>query len=819
MKFLKFIISLSLFGAWIYFFNKPIQSSKSTIPAIGNFMNPSTGFWQNSATEDVNFGKIKTDFVKHDVNVVWDKRLVPHIEANNLEDAFYVQGYSTASQRLWQMDMLSRSAGGRLAEVLGPNLLERDKTQRRMGMLLGAENALEGWKNDQENFKYLVSYTKGVNDWISQLNPKDFPIEYKLMGFTPEPWTELKSACVFKYMAQSLCSRESDLEASNTKALLGDSLYQFLYPAYFKEQSPIIPVTEDTWDYIRKKTEDTSNTYFDHQIENYNINGEAIPSGKYKRTTPVPPAGIGSNNWAVAGSKTKSGHPILCNDPHLRLTLPSIWFENHIHTPEVNAYGVSVPGIPGILIGWNDSIAWGETNVSHDVADWYQIKWTNKALSEYEVDGNHLSVNYKIEKFGVKGLPDIIDTVKYTIWGPVVSDTGANPHAGLAYHWIAHEKPSGFDALVFLRLMKAKNYLDYYNSLSHWSHPAQNFVFASRSGDIAITVNGSLPLKKNEQGKFVQDGSSSSNAWKGFIPYTDIPRVKNPSRGFVSSANQNSTDPSYPYYYNGDFDAFRGRTVNMELEKHTQIIPEMMMAMQNSSFNLKAQDNLPAMIGGLENNNFTSDQKSIIDKLRNWDYTYLPGSYEAICFNIWYRTFYRMTFDEIYSSKDSANLVYPKTFMTSLLMKEYPTHKIFDILSTPEKEISRDVLMKSFLFTIDSLNRLLPTERTWASYSKPKIQHMANLPGFSRENIQIGGSPESLNAINNGSGPSWRMVVDLGDTLNAYVVYPGGQSGNPASKYYDNMIDDWAKGNYYHALFDPKAYNSAKLGVQIFTNK
>ncbi len=756
---------------------------------------------------DVQFGEVKSKNLIENARIVWDKRLVPHMESANAEDAFYLQGYTIASQRLWQMDMLARSATGRLAEILGDRMLERDKTQRRMGMLFAAENAVDGWKSDSEHYPYLKAYAKGVNDWIDQLSPEDLPIEYKLMGFTPEPWTDLKTAAVVKYMAQSLCSRETDLEASNTLNLLGDSLYQFLYPSYFEGQSPIIPSTPNAWNYITSVANDTSISYFNSQAE------------LYKRNTPIPPEGIGSNNWAVSGSKTKSGHPILSSDPHLRLTLPSIWFENHIQTKDINAYGVSVPGIPGILIGWNDSIAWGETNVGQDVADWYKLKWTDASMQSYELDGKIVNVDYRYERIKVKGKPDVTDTVKYTVWGPVVVDTAGNKRTGLAYHWLSHEKPSGFEMEVFMNLMKSKNYNDYYNALSSYSNPAQNFLFASRSGDIAITVNGKFPLKNKNQGSFIQDGSLSTNAWKGFIPYAHNPRVKNPERGFVSSANQNSTDPSYPYYYNGDFDSFRGRTVNMELEKNSHLTPEHMMAMQNSTFNLKAADNLPSMIGGIEINKITADQKTVLDKLKSWNYRYDANSTEAIYFNIWYRSFYRMTFDEIYTSADSNYLQYPKTFMTGELIKKYPTHRIFDLLATSEKEEAKDILMKSFAMAVDSFNRILPHQRSWAAYIKPKVQHMANLPGFSRENLNVGGTVESLNAVANGAGPSWRMIVDLGDSLNAYVVYPGGQSGNPGSKYYDNMIDDWTKGNYYRALFSPAAYNAAKLGEQKFTKK
>lgn len=790
--------------SWIYFMEHAIVTKKSTIPALGRFMSPFTGFWHNATLQDISSVPSNNPNLSQEVTVSWDDRLVPHISGANELDVFYVSGYTVASQRLWQMDMLARSALGRLAEVLGGGrLIERDKQQRRLGMAFGAENAVIGWKKDQSKYKILEAYCLGVNTWIDRLNPKDYPIEYKLMGFKPEPWSTLKIAAIVKYMAQSLCSRESDLEASNTKTLLEDSLFNFLFPSNFKNESPIIPA-DTKWEFDIKPVLSSNHSQSD-DLNNL-----------YKRASELPSPGLGSNNWAISGTKTKSARPILCNDPHLRLTLPSIWFESHIQTPEFNAYGVGVPGIPGILIGFNDFIAWGETNVGHDVADWYRIAWTDTTRKSYTIDGKTLQVTYRVEEIKVKNQTSILDTVTYTAWGPIVKDVLDDPHAGLAYHWIAHEIPKDFEMSVFLNLMKAKNYEDYYQALKNYSNPAQNFVFASKSGDIALTVTGKLPLKKLNQGLFVQDGSMAQNAWQGYIPYDHLPRTKNPTRGFVSSANQQSTDPSYPYYYNGDFDQFRGRTINVELESMNQITVQNMKDLQNNNRSQKAVENLPLMIRWLDTLSLQPHELKLLNELKSWDFKYEYSSYNALFFNAWFRSMYRLILDELYTSADSSYLMYPETFFTKDLLSNFPNHQILDIVSTPFKETAKEIVTASFQQAVTEVQSLSLGIDTWGEFTKPKIQHMANLPGFSRENVNIGGVADALNAVYNGSGPSWRMIVELNDSTIAHVIYPGGQSGNPGSKYYDNMIDDWASGKYQTAFFPFNKSIAAKGNTQRF---
>ena len=546
MKSIKFSFFLLLNIALVYLLNNPINLQGNAVPPMGKLLSPFSGFWQNApSTNTPNPSTIEASALLENGKVIYDDRMVPHIFTQNLKDALFIQGYITAQQRLWQMDISIRATVGRLSEILGSKTISRDKFQRRKGLLFAAENALKTWEQSPEDFELLSAYTKGINAFIKTLKPADYPIEFKLMNYQPEPWTNLKSAILIKSMALTLCSRESDIEATNALNVFGRETFDFLYPEYNPKQSPIIPENV-LWNFDTVKIEKPSPVLIG-----------AIPHRTYSKPSPF----AGSNNWAVSGTKTASGNPILCNDPHLNLTLPSIWFEVQLHTPEINTYGVSLPGFPGVVIGFNENISWGMTNASHDVLDWYQVKWANNERTKYLVDDQVKDIDFRIEKIHLKDGKSIVDTVRYTHWGPIVYESPSHPKLDMAMRWVAHD-PGSNEIKVLQNLGKAKNYNDYINGITAFHSPAQNIVFASREGDIAIKVQGNLPLKTKEQGRFVQDGSNSANAWNGFIPTQHNPQIKNPERGFVSSANQHSTSPDYPYYYNGSFEDYRGRVLN-----------------------------------------------------------------------------------------------------------------------------------------------------------------------------------------------------------------------------------------------------------------
>lgn len=766
----------------------------SPLPRLGMLFSPAHGFWAQAepAASVFKDKQWKVPRLSKTVQVRMDDRLVPHIYAPSTGEAVFVQGYITASLRLWQMDLATRAAGGELSELLGEQTLEYDRIQRRKGMQWAAENFMAAINSNPEEKSLLEWYTAGINAYIDQLSPRDYPLEYKLLNAAPRRWEPIRSALMIKRMAETLASRNLDIQSTNARHLLGNDLFADLFPEYNPKQSPIIP-EEVAWAFTPLTPAPAADI-------------QAIGQRWKQKLLPVPPPFLGSNNWAVSGSKTASGRPILCNDPHLELSLPSIWFEIQIHTPELNAYGVSIPGLPGILIGFNEDIAWGETNVGHDVLDWYAVKWLDKEKTRYLLDDEPRAVEQKIEKIRVAGRRSpVLDTVKYTVWGPIVYDEPASPYYDLAMRWLAHDKQEKrpfYEISSFLNLMRAKNYEEYSNALTGYDVPAQNFVFASREGDIAIKVNGKFPVRAPQQGRFVQDGSSSANGWQQFIPREQVPQVKNPSRGFVSSANQHSTSPDYPYYYIGEFDDYRGRILNRLLDSMNQITVQDMMKLQCNAYSIVGEEATPLILSLVQTGDLNAQEKEMYQLLKTWDFKYVKEAKAPVVAKAVLDTAFHLTFDELIDQPDGGSMAVPELWRFIALLQDTPKHPIFDRPSTDQVEDAAAILRMAFKKVAGVwYEPLFRKGDDWGTINGAYINHLLRLPAFSRPHLYVDGFANALNATRGNSGPSWRMVVQLGTPVEAYGVYPGGQSGNPGSPFYESMVDQWAAGQYNRLQF------------------
>jgi penicillin amidase len=685
-------------------------------------------------------------------------------------------------------------------------------------MVFAAENDIAGWSKSPESMALLNAYTEGVNAWIDQMSPADYPVEFKLLNYKPEHWSPIKSALVSEAMAETLCSREDDIEATNALLYFGRETFDYLYPEWNPKQQPIIPDTGQWKDW--------------HVLQPPPAPEAAAPSlgmlldSRDGEMPDMPEADrylVGSNNWALNGSKTKSGKPILANDPHLNLTLPSIWYQIQIHIPESNTYGVSLPGTPGIVIGFNENMAWGVTNVGHDVADYYTIKWTDATRMKYQLDNEVRTVQLRVEEIGIKGQPTFRDTVRYTVYGPVTYDYEPdNPLRDCALRWVAHDVPEQSTLDVFLHLNEGKGYDDYKHGLVGFDSPAQNFVFASVSGDIAIQVQGKFPVRGKEQGRFVQDGSKWANGWHSFIPWDQVPSMKNPSRGFVFSANQHSTPPTYPYYYIGDFEDNRSRRIYNRLDAMQSATLDSLKTMQLDNYSQKAADLLPAMLKLLDRNALNTDEQKMVDELAGWNYRYDANLLAPTLFNAWADSCYVLTWDEMDAVRKAKKpILYPDGWRWIDLLQNDTASVFFDIKETPGKETARDVVLESFKQMEEYFQQNPDKKTNWGNARPFAIKHLALIEAFSRMDLKPGGHKTAPNAISSGNGPSWRMLVDLNGQVTAQGVYPGGQSGNPGSRWYDNMVDTWAKGEYFNLLFMKSPYESSErvMAKQVFSPK
>jgi len=424
MKILRFILSLALTLAITIALNTRV----AMIPPLGKFLDPVNGFWQNAETRDVRMPeRLEFTELQQPVKVLYDDNLVPHIFALNNHDLYFAQGYVTASHRLWQMELQTHAAAGRVSEILGPSTLNFDRTQRRRGMVLGAKNSLVALERSPEVNAAVQHYADGVNAFINSLGYRDLPFEYKLLDNGPEVWTPLKTGLLLIYMSNTLNTGEKDIQNTNFRSLYGKEMLDLLYPDMENPEDPIVE-NYDQWGFHAPAPSVESSAI--EGLVNMDPGEGSDPNN-------------GSNNWVVSGSKTASGHPILSNDPHLGLNLPSIWFQVQLNAPKINTYGASLPGSPSVILGFNDSIAWGATNGQRDVVDWYAVKFQDESMDKYLLDGEWIVTEKEIEEFKIRGEDSFYDTIVYTRWGPVFYDDNfrSSPKRnleGYAYRWIAH---------------------------------------------------------------------------------------------------------------------------------------------------------------------------------------------------------------------------------------------------------------------------------------------------------------------------------------------------------------------------------------------
>jgi penicillin amidase len=775
-----------------------VLDTRKVLPApLGKLLSPQEGIWQNTEPVQGDFSEeLRITGLKGKVEVYLDERLVPHIHAEQEADAYFVQGYLHAKFRLWQMEFQTMATAGRLSEIVGEKAVHYDRTQRRIGLAYGAENALREMEKDAQLKEGLDAYTAGVNAYIHSLSSSSLPLEYKLLGYEPEEWNNLKTALFTKALTNTLSGFDRDFEQTNALRLLGEDNFRALFPEVPDSLDPVIPrgTAYKHADTIPVPPPTADSLYY-HRKDSIWFTGE------YK-----PDPSNGSNNWAVSGSKTKSGKPILCNDPHLSLTLPSIWYEMQISCPAFSAYGVSFPGIPGVVIGFNEHVAFGFTNSGRDVKDYYEIKFKDASRSQYWFNNAWKDADLRVEKIRLKGGGEVLDTVAYTVFGPVTYDQSFTDklHDGKAYalRWTAHD-PSNI-LRMWYQLNRAKNYSDYEAAIKFFNAPGQNMIFASKDGDIALWQQAQFPLRWKDQGHFVMPGFDSSYMWKGFIPQDENPHVVNPAQGFISSANQRATDTSYPYFIPGSYEVYRPITINRRLRAMDGITPDDMKKLQTDNYNVFAEYARPLLMKYIDANALDESEKGYLKLINDWNLRNDPQEKAATCFVNWWDSLEDgVIADELH--KSALPIINPDHFVVlEGLLRDSTAYRFIDDIRTPEKETLSQLVTGSFHKAATGLRKLEAEGKLeWGRAKNTTIYHLLrnNAMPFAREGVYNGGGKGVINATQQDHGPSWRMIVHLTTPTEAYAVYPGGQSGNPGSPYYDNFIATWAKGAYYPLWF------------------
>lgn len=800
MKRLRAVISLLLAAAVFW----GLDNRHGTFPPAGKLLNPFAGFWQNGTRGDSLPADLAVPGLKDEVRVAWDARHVPHIFARNDHDLYLAQGFISAYLRLWQMEFQLLYTAGRLSEIVGPIAIQQDRFNRRFGMVWAAENAVRKFHEDRKTREAVESYTAGVNAYIASLSQKSLPLEYKILDYAPEPWTGLKCALLLKSLSYTLASYNRDAAMTVTREALGEPVVEALFPFDPPLVDPVIP-RGTAWDFrpvpgLKSQKEAETPGDIAQDVRSDGEPAEFLPFG----TRPAPE--VGSNNWAVSGRLTKSGFPILCNDMHLGLTLPAIWYEIQLSAPGLNARGVSFPGAPLVIAGYNENIAWGYTNGTDDVLDWYAIKFKDGTRGEYLYDGQWRKTSVREERIKVRGGKTVVDKVIYTHHGPVVrleGEAGAlNTPVDCALRWLAHDSSDEFITLDGLN--RARNYDDYLKAVENWDCPSQNIIYADKEGIIAIWHSGKYPLRAKGQGRYVLDGSRPGDEWRGWIPHEQIPYAKDPGRSFVSSANQLPTDSRYPYYLGSDYAPYeRGARINEILAAARDVTPADMIRMQGDVLDITARAVLPRLLGLIRGKTMTDVERRCCDELQGWDFQDRAALIAPTIFKQFWTELNTLTWND---EKKGAmkTMPWPASEVTVDFILNRPDSEFFDDKSTATKETLADIADRAFRSAVSAIEKRwgpCGPAWQWGRTKGTRIGHLARIPGLGRENVEADGDTMTINAIAATWAPSWRMVVEVGPDIRAWGIYPGGQSGNPGSKFYDDMIDGWLAGKPDELVF------------------
>ena len=776
--------------------------SSAGIPPIGPLLDPVQG-----AAASVRDGDLPTAETRNivglgaDTRVLFDVRGVPHVYASNTRDAYRALGFAVARDRLFQMELTYRAASGTLTELAGKRALPLDKEARQLGMSWAADRKWAALDSNSEGRRAMEAFADGVNAYRSTITAASTPIEYKLLGTTPmERWEPKYSVYLLMRMALTLAYDPEDLRRTRAAALVGRAAADALFPRNNPIQEPIQPVPgrtapRESWAALPAPgAPDTSMLVPAKAASLLEHTALAMPGAEETGDA------LGSNNWAIAPQRTASGGALLSGDPHLDLSLPSIWYEAHLVVKDsLDVYGVTFPGSPTIVIGFNQNVAWTFTNTGGDVADFFLEEVDDaKAPTKYKLDGQWQPLMRRVEAFRVAGGDTIsTDTVYYTHRGPVARENGRY----LSFRWTAHDPSNELDG--FVAATRASNVAQWQSAMLPYKTPTQNMLVADRSGTIALRAYGVYPVRPNgEEGSYVRDGRSRASDWTGTLPLAEIPQVTNPAQGYIVSANQQPFDPAVvPRYIGSNWpDPWRALRINELLRADDRMTPERVRQMHMDPLNVRARMLAPYFVRAAERSgNAALGQAAKM--LRDWDYRYTLDAQVPVLFEAAMRRAVRNTWDELVPAEAKNAVATPPSVVFLELLRD-STSVWWDDRRTAGTAETRDGLLSDALKSAyDSLTLkfgAVSPRWAWSETGGINVHHLVNLPGFSRDHLAVTsgyGTIAPASGATGSHGASWRMIVELTkDRRTAWSIYPGGQSGNPASRRYDDRLEKWRTG-------------------------
>ncbi len=732
------------------------------------------------------------------IRIGFDAHGVPTIHARSIPDALFGLGYVHAKDRLWQMEFQRRVGSGRLAEILGPGLVPADRFLRTVGFRKAAEAA---WRSLSRSEQLLVeAYAAGVNAYLRSASAR--PIEFRILRVSPEPWDPVDSLAWAKMMAWDLAGNARDeIRRSRFAAAVGPEKASELLP--IAASDPTI-LTDAEW-----------RPAFAAAAASLQPAVAASPSpvwthldGTFASLDPLGFGGedLGSNSWVVAGSRTSTGRPILANDPHLGLKAPSVWYLAAIRAPGYVVTGATLPGIPGVIIGHNDRIAWGLTSIEPDVQDLFIEEVDPKDASRYRHRGEWKTFAVRTEKIRVRGGAEVDLAVRTSVHGPVVSDVFAGAERlgpAVALRW------TGLDdgdrtAEAFFAMDTARGWDEFLAAASLLQAPPQNLVYADVEGHIGYTASGAMPIRPRSDGLLPVSGSGDDD-WAGMIPFEKLPRVLDPPRGFIATANNRLVPADYPYSFGLEWaEPYRARRITQMIEGSAKLSVEDIEAMQLDRRSLQVEELLPLLLDTVPADAASRDA---LARLSGWNRDMAPDSVPASIYAAWFVELAKMPEDEL------GDVPRGRTRGRFLVNALQANSSWCDDVRTPRVESCADFKAATLRDALAGLHRRYGSDPSGWKWER---LHHALLPHDVFDNVRFlrrlfdletgqGGDSSTVNvgafsqdgAFAMTDGPSYRQVVDLSDMAKSSYVSTTGQSGNVFDRRYRDLLPEWRAGRYF----------------------
>ncbi len=750
--------------------------------------------------------------LKDKVTVRRDSRAIPYIEANSDADLYFAQGFVTASDRLWQMDLYRRVARGETAELFGKIALEEDKRWRRFGFSQIVEEAFKGFSPEYKAI--LENYARGVNAYIATLDEKTLPIEFQILKYKPSEWKATDSLVIGGILSDGLSTTwQADVMRSSFADLPKEKFDQL-----FLEKTPldVLVVGKDSTEVRSPKSKaQSASLSFDNSLLEFAVRDAEIRKSSLERIGFYQEFNAASNNWVVSGKRTADGKPILANDPHLPASAPSIWYLSNLSSKNMRVSGVTFPGVPGVVLGHNEYIAWGATNLGPDVQDLYLETFNEK--NQYKTPTGWETAKIRREEIKVRKnvLSPETDTetleVMETRNGVIITGQDSNKYA---LKWTVRDK-SNDSFQAFLLLNRAKNWNDFNAALKTYGGATQNFVYADVKGNIGFHNGGKIPIRRMGDGSMPYDGATDKGDWTGFIPYENLPSSFNPPEGFIVTANQRIVGDSYKYFLTHLWASpHRARRIYQLLQANEKVTVNDVENIQRDIFNISSSNFAREMV------KIESASKETLDVLRGWDGKMAADSEGALLVGEIRIVFLNKILAANVGAERAKNYRWGESASfvdwlatekpSNWLPKEFKNYK--DLLTTADTE-ARENLTK----------RYGADEKKWLYGTAFKIRFnhplaAAPLIGgvFAIEPI---GQYGNGNTPNVGANVSMRLITVPGNWDATRHGIALGESGNPNSPHYKDQLESWKSGNTPVFLFEQSAVEKAATNVVVMMPK